>query len=568
MLSAVARARGLGALAVAASCLGAGLGGCAPAAPGVAAHSTVLPLGGPCPTDATAGTEFTTEAQTLRLTVTAKDMAAPVSAEGPLGALTIDTVPIGTGRVVGLFGLVGGKVAWRGVARNVSLERDEVKELDVLMARVADLTCSRGTDVDKRAFHTATVLADGSVLVVGGAKESVDALQTCGDGCRRVTATATAARFDPTTGSFTQVASLARPRMFHTATLLPDGRVLIAGGAGGALVHPEGDTANPFPIEPIDPIADVEVYDPEARTFTSAGTDPEGPRIFAAATTIGSEVIITGGIPAAGSVRNDLGNALDTTTICGGTTLVCRAGPRMSSHRAGHTAFTIASDGVFLWGGSIDTDASTGTPRFMIELLRDVNETFLLLDVANMTTLHNVFFASPAHYMDFRVVLAGGVRRQGDGTFEMARVEERDFPELSEKGAVYIYDASIDAQGKVGSRAETGKPMHLQTPRFFGSGAPLPGGTRAILAGGYSGLDFTPSSDLELFDQSSLIVEPLQVGGVIRPLREPRGGLVATANGDGTVVFTGGEAPASGGRSPVATAEILADPLTPPEVAE
>lgn len=539
--------------------------GCAPAAPGVAAHSAILPLTGPCPADATAGTEFTTEAQSLRLTVTAADMAAPVAAEGGLGGLSIDTVPVGVGRVVGLFGLVGGKPTWRGVVRNVSLERDEVKELDVLMARVADLTCSRGTDSDKRAFHTATVLADGSVLVMGGAKESTDASATCFDGCRRLTATASAAIYDPTTGSFTPVGSLARARMFHTATLLEDGRVVVAGGAGGALVHPAGDSANPFPIEPLDPIADVEVFDPATRRFTTGGADPGGPRVFAAAALLDGEVIVTGGIPAAGDPRHDLGNALDTTTICGGSPLACRAGPRMAARRAGHVAFAIEPDGVFVWGGSIDVDSAGGVPRFQLEVLRGAAASFQLLNVAQMFANRNLFFAAAAQYVDFRMLLAGGLVRRPDGSFELSTIEvEGQGPQ----GAVYIYDASFDVAGGIAVGPTDGLPMHLQAPRFFGSAASLPGGTRAVIAGGYTDLDFSPSDDLEQFDQDDLAVVPLLVGGQARTLREPRGGLVATANGDGTVVFFGGEAPLDAGRAPVATAEIFADPLTPPEVAE
>ncbi len=58
------------------------------------------------------------------------------------------------------------------------------------------------------------------------------------------------------------------------------------------------------------------------------------------------------------------------------------------------------------------------------------------------------------------------------------------------------------------------------------------------------------------------------MGGAARTLRDARGGLVAAAPGDGTVVLLGGEAPLGSDRAPLATAEIFADPLTPPGVAE
>lgn len=69
-----------------------------------------------------------------------------------------------------------------------------------------------------RAFHTATLLPDGQVLVVGGA----DLPGTL----------ATAERYDPTNDRWTAVAPLPVARSDHTATLLPDGRVLVVGGVG------------------------------------------------------------------------------------------------------------------------------------------------------------------------------------------------------------------------------------------------------------------------------------------------------------------------------------------------
>jgi hypothetical protein len=67
-----------------------------------------------------------------------------------------------------------------------------------------------------RSFHTATLLNDGRVLVVGG--------KTLKD------VTASAEIFDPQTGTWTNVGSLKFPRMNHAATLLDNGDVLIIGG--------------------------------------------------------------------------------------------------------------------------------------------------------------------------------------------------------------------------------------------------------------------------------------------------------------------------------------------------
>ena len=75
-----------------------------------------------------------------------------------------------------------------------------------------------------RAYGTATLLDDGRVLVAGG--------YNCGvagkDGIW-----ASAELYDPATGTFSPTGSMAAPRSHHTATLLADGRVLIAGGLSG-----------------------------------------------------------------------------------------------------------------------------------------------------------------------------------------------------------------------------------------------------------------------------------------------------------------------------------------------
>jgi hypothetical protein len=71
-----------------------------------------------------------------------------------------------------------------------------------------------------RYGHTATVLSDGQVLVTGGF------------GCASTYMCASAELYDPTTGTWHPTGSMTVGRAGHTATLLPNGQVLVAGGYG------------------------------------------------------------------------------------------------------------------------------------------------------------------------------------------------------------------------------------------------------------------------------------------------------------------------------------------------
>lgn len=125
-----------------------------------------------------------------------------------------------------------------------------------------------------RVNHTATLLADGTVLVVGGYVYS-DAVT--GD-----VVVTSAERYDPVAGSFALAGSPVSPRDLHTATLLNDGRVLVAGGVGYDIIYNSPTNA--------------ERYDPVAGAFATTG-NPITNRVYGTATLLSDgKVLFAGGI--------------------------------------------------------------------------------------------------------------------------------------------------------------------------------------------------------------------------------------------------------------------------------
>ncbi len=94
-----------------------------------------------------------------------------------------------------------------------------------------------------RYLHTATLLPNGMVLVAGGLDSNLNALDS-------------AELYDPASGTWTLTGSLNTARVAHTATLLPNGMVLVAGGF---------DTS-------LNALDSAELYDPASGTWTVTGS--------------------------------------------------------------------------------------------------------------------------------------------------------------------------------------------------------------------------------------------------------------------------------------------------------
>ena len=125
-------------------------------------------------------------------------------------------------------------------------------------------TATGSMNEGRHGGHTATLLADGTVLVVGN-DNSNDVL-------------ASAELYDPSTGAWTVTAPMMEARAGHTATLLPDGTVLVAGGGV------------------IGVLASAELYDPSTGTWAATGNMNEGRTDHAATLLPDGTVLAAGGV--------------------------------------------------------------------------------------------------------------------------------------------------------------------------------------------------------------------------------------------------------------------------------
>src|SRR5438876_8750080 len=116
-------------------------------------------------------------------------------------------------------------------------------KLILLNARAATSQQVQATDplsVPRRE-HTATLLLNGTVLIAGGLDASNAVV-------------ASAEIYDPSTNRFSTVGDMRAARVGHTVTVLSDGRVLVAGGSDGT-----------------NALRNIDSYDPVTRTFADWG---------------------------------------------------------------------------------------------------------------------------------------------------------------------------------------------------------------------------------------------------------------------------------------------------------
>lgn len=147
-------------------------------------------------------------------------------------------------------------------------------------------------------LHTATLLPGGRVLVAGTSVGNISA-----------------ELYDSATGQWGTTGNLSSPRAVHTATLLPNGKVLVVGGQGSSLA-----------------LNSAESYDPATGMWSTAGSLFLGRQEHTAALLPDGRVLIVGGVDSA-SESIALAEVFDPATGLWGTTAstrVARRGPSLT----------------------------------------------------------------------------------------------------------------------------------------------------------------------------------------------------------------------------------------------
>jgi hypothetical protein len=232
--------------------------------------------------------------------------------------------------------LPNGKVLVAGgaVYEDVCFAGDDSAELyDLALGTFA----STGTMTNRRYAQTSTLLQNGGVLITGGF--SFDSSACLQDDTSP--ALASAEIYDPSNGSFAPTGSMAEVRGGHTATLLTNGKVLIAGGDNTG-----GDDLLPFFHG--DGSVTAEVYDPATGLFTSTG-NMVTPRVGQTATLLANgDVLIAGGWTASQNA------SIAAAELYHPATGAFTPTGSMTSPRAGHTATLLPNGKVLIAGGAHD----------------------------------------------------------------------------------------------------------------------------------------------------------------------------------------------------------------------
>jgi WD40 repeat protein len=323
-----------------------------------------------------------------------------------------------------------------------------------------------------RTGGTATLLPDGDVLVAGGGTNKADL-------------------YDPSTGTFAPTATMSVARTNATATLLPSGDVLVAGGVDGRGRQ----------------VAGAELYDPSTGTFKTTGS-MHTPRSGHTATLLpDGKVLVAGGGCNRGRGFCNAGSFLDNLTsaeLYNPKTGTWSVTGSMRFERQFFTATLLRNGRVLVAGGFANCDDDFCFDNAEAEIYNPAAGTWT--ETGSMHVEREQFTATLLP--DGQVLVAGGLNEGGSDGGNVTTYAEAE-----------LYDPASGTWSTTGSMSE---------PRSGQTATLLPGPDWVLVAGG-SG------------DATSEVYQP--ASGQFVPtgsMTTPRTDLTATLLSDGNVLASGG----------------------------
>jgi N-acetylneuraminic acid mutarotase len=299
-----------------------------------------------------------------------------------------------------------------------------------------------------RDGHTTTLLQNGQVLVAGG-------FNTSSNGSFNYLSSAEL--YNPATGTWTVTGSMSTAREAHTATLLPNGEVLVAGGEA---------FINGSPVV----FSSAELYNPSTGTWTKAGSMSIAREMHTATLLSNGQVLVAGGYHFDPGMNDSIASAELFNPAKGNWS----ATGSLNTARYGHAAVQLISGQVLVLDG---VDQSAGGTF-------NLNSTELYNPAAGTWTVNGNTFKfgdsgfSVTLLATGKVLLAGGIV----GVYPNERVT----------GAAELYDPSVGASVSTGA---------MTIPRHAHSATLLP--NRKVLAAGGQTEDskgkFTVVASAELY---------------------------------------------------------------------
>lgn len=312
-----------------------------------------------------------------------------------------------------------------------------------------------GSMAEPRAAQTATLLHDGRVLIAGGVDDEV--------------VLNSAELYDPKTGTFSREGSMASSRVRNTATLLQDGRVLVAGGEDYA-----GSSSKIF--------ATAEIYDPSTGAFGPTGPMTTARSWYTATLLNDGRVLMAGGYDAKGTT-------LSSAELYDPKTGNFSRTGSMRAARFGQTATLLPDGRVLIVGGFGDPTSA--------ELYDPVTASF---ESAGPTGVA-LYGHSATLLADGRVLLAGGYEDltgailYDPATGQFTRTGSMTEPRYNQTATLLTDGRVLVAEGnrssadlyepKTGTFSRTGSlPLSKNGSPVTGSTATLLPDGRVLVAGG------------------------------------------------------------------------------------